>query len=152
MLYCWFLEELYGDSHSYQQLVILYEHHLSRLERKTKMKEMEAAPATEDQIKQFLMVDVKTDAFCLFLSSIDDHFSTKIARCYDSFTPLTAPIVSQAWLQEMTNLFLQLFPDIHKAFSFLHDFEAKKKLARNAHLVPFYQCMCMYSFMSTMRV
>jgi hypothetical protein len=87
-----------------------------------------------------------------FVNHVDTVFRKACDGCYGRFVSLTDPIVSQATMKRLSDMFKAQFPVQYATLAKLLNYEAHFERKDRDHLHPFYDRMILYQFMSICRV
>jgi hypothetical protein len=124
--------------------------------KKTPSAEIELSddPLVKEQqiIEKYRGLSFGGDNYKTFLQHVDLVFKSAVKECYGHFISLTAPIVSQETIVKLVDMFKSRFQEQYWAIATLLKYSDHMKLARAQHLLPFYDRMIFYHFLSLCRV
>jgi hypothetical protein len=92
------------------------------------------------------------DYYKTFEQHVEGVFRDAVMECYGCFVSLTVPIVSQLTIVRLVDLFKSRFKTQYWVLATMLNYNEHMKLAKNEHLLPFYDRMIFYHFMSICRV
>jgi hypothetical protein len=101
---------------------------------------------------QYPSLAASGDVYKTFIEHVDSVFSQAVADCFGMFVLLTEPIISQQAINRLVALFKAKFQDQYWAIASLLNYTVHMKKCRSEHLLPFYNRMIFYRFMSISRV
>jgi hypothetical protein len=90
--------------------------------------------------------------YTTFVQHIDGVFKSAVKACYGKFVSLTAPIVSQKTIIRLVEMFKSRFQHQYLAIAVLLNYTTHMNKERLKHLLPFYDRMIFYHFLSLCRV
>jgi hypothetical protein len=146
LLYSRFLREVYGD-HS-QTLFLSSNYKL--FSKMAEANENEDLPVrTSDSYSQ---LDFGGDVYKTFVQHIDGVVEKAVIGCYGTFVSLTEPIISHQEIVRLVAMFKSKFAEAYWALAQLLNYTRHMKNTRSQHLLPFYDRMIFYHFLSMARV
>jgi hypothetical protein len=151
-LYCRYLTELYGDTAQTMYLSANYKVFEGDTLAATKLLATTVGPTTEDYSEVYGSLTADGDVFKYFVQHVEGVFEKAVVDCYGRFVSLTEPIVSQPSMVHLVDLFKEKFQAQYWAIAMLLKYNVNMKLFRCTHLLPFYDRMIFYHFLSMCRV
>ena len=146
------MEELYHDSGAQRHLISSYRQHLQLVAKEDENEALKKNPPTLVQLAHSTTVNIRCPKFVHFSNTFENECKGNCLATFNGFSQLTKPILSQMFLNTMASIFQNTFPDIHRILSCLLHFESKRTLQRKEHLLPFWDRVILYMFLSMMRI
>ena len=98
----------------------------------------------------FTSASIKSHSIKPLLNKIESTFSSAIKNCYNSFCPISEPIVKASAIDKLIDEYKMTLPSHYETMRSILGFDKKVNLVKNLHLVEngYYDCLIFYQFLS----
>jgi hypothetical protein len=149
-LYSRYLTELYGDTAQTMYLSVNYKTFENNSGKPSTP--FPVTPVVTDWNDTFKCLHLDVDVYTSFIQHVDGVFRQAVTDCYGRFVCLTEPIVPQSTMVRIAQLFKDKFKPQYWAIATQLNYCTHMKRFRTKHLLPFYDRMILYHFISMCRV